>query len=169
LTASQFTNAVFYNDAAFMAALGLSSIPLFNVIVVEFGTPAEAPWEGTQFAFSDGANTVSMQVNNGTSVGIPNYIVAAGQIPFASYNSLFSASPSAGTLVSYLLINVTGVNVSQTGFSVTMNGFNGSTPDPDAVGIIPPGTSVDSPEPGTGLLMIGAGGAALLRVLRKSR
>ena len=166
LTASQFLQRVTYSNSALAAALNLSSLPLFNVILLEFnGTPGLG-WEGSQFSFSSGGPTVTMQVNSGAGVGIPtNFVVAAGAITRTAYQTLFGFAPvgiPAGD-IPYLLFDLSssGVNVASSAFQLSINGFNGSTPDPDAIGIIPPSV----PEPGTAILMVSAL-AILVRIKR---
>ena len=166
LTVSQFLQSVAYSDSALAAALNLSSLPVFNVILLEFNGTAGLGWEGSQFSFTSGGPAVSMQVNNGAGIGTPvNYVVAAGAISAAAYQSLFGSTAVGAADIPYLLFNLSGsgVNAAAPNFQLSINGFNGSTPDPDAIGIVPPGV----PEPSTGILMLSA--AACVVYLKRSR
>ncbi len=163
LTVSQFLQQITYNDSALAAALNLPSLPVFNVILFEINGTAGFGWESAQFAFSSGGPAVNMQRNSGSAVGTPvNFIVASGAITPAAYQAFFGFNPAvpAGD-VPYLLLDLTGsgVNVSSPLFQISINGINGGTPDPEAIGIIPSGV----PEPGTAGLLFGGLALAILR------
>lgn len=166
LTASQFLQAVNYSDTALAAALNLSSLPLFNMILLEFynTTSTAGGFAGSQFTFNDGGPLVSMQLNPGATVGIPNYVVAAGTIAPSAYAGIFGPTPAAVN-VPYLLLNVPGINAGAANFQVSWNGFGGSTPDADAVGIV---QGIGTPEPGSALLLVSALGALAWRSRRAS-
>lgn len=163
LTASQFLQSVNYNDTTLANALNLSALPLFNVILLEFNLTPGLGWEGSQFAFTDGGPVVAMQINSGATVGIPNFVVAAGAISLSNYSGVFGASATGTADIPYLLLNVPGVNVGSAGFQVSINGFGGTTPDPDAIGIVRSGV----PEPGSALLMVSAVAALAFRLRRR--
>ncbi len=163
LTASQFLQSVNYSDTVLANALNLASLPIFNVIVLEFnGTPGQG-WEGSQFTFTDGGPVVTMQINSGATVGIPNFVVAAGAISLSNYLGVFGTAATGAADIPYLLLNVPGVNVGLASFQVSINGFGGTTPDPDAIGIVQ-----GVPEPGSALLVVSALGALLYRLRRGS-
>jgi hypothetical protein len=154
LTASQFVQSVTYNDANLAAALGLVSLPTFDVILIEFNGTAGFGWESSTFSFTDGGAPLTMQYNNGSSVGTPNYIVAVGTITPASYQSIFGASINSIWDAPYMLLNLgaAGLHLGSPAFQVTVSSFNGGTPDPDVIG-------VRTPEPSSIFLFLSAMGA----------